>query len=229
MISIDALAQGSRLKSVNPMLKFIAVICLMTVCVASGNALVGPCIVAIMLLLVVLAGGLRLRDYLRFMTLPVSFLLAGGVALLFEVAPDPMGLLSFKVLGFWLCVSAESLARAVLVISRALGAVSCLCSLSLTTPMSDIIAVLRRLRCPRLIIDLMYLIYRYIFILLSLHRDMHSAARSRLGFRDYATSLRSTGKIYANLLACSYRLAGRNFDAMESRCFDGGIRFLERW
>jgi len=92
--------------------------------------------------------------------------------------------------------------------------------------MPDIIGVLRRVRCPDIIIDLMYLIYRYIFILLSLHDDMRNAAKSRLGFKDYHTSMRSTGKIYANLLARSYQFASRNFDAMESRCYDTGIRFL---
>jgi ABC-type cobalt transport system, permease component CbiQ and related transporters len=132
------------------------------------------------------------------------------------------------VFGVWLSVSVKSQAHTALIVSRAFGAVSCLCFLSLTTPMPDIIAVLRRIRCPSFIIDLMYLIYRYIFILLSLHHEMHDAAKSRLGFKDYRTSLHATGKIYANLLANSYQFASKNFDAMESRCYDTGIRFLER-
>ena len=40
--------------------------------------------------------------------------------------------------------------------------------------------------------------------------------------------MRSTGKIYSNLLVRGYQFAGKNFDAMESRCYDTGIRFLER-
>ena len=94
--------------------------------------------------------------------------------------------------------------------------------------MPDIIGVLRRVRCPELIIDLMYLIYRYVFILLSLHHDMHDAAKSRLGFKDYRTSLRATGMIYSNLFVRSYQFASRNFDAMESRCYDAGISFLKQ-
>jgi cobalt/nickel transport system permease protein len=94
--------------------------------------------------------------------------------------------------------------------------------------MPEIIGVMRRVRCPGLIIDLMYLIYRYIFIILTLHHTMYDAAKSRLGFRDYRTSLRATGKIYSSLFARSYGFAGKNFDAMESRCYSTEIRFLER-
>ncbi len=93
--------------------------------------------------------------------------------------------------------------------------------------MSELIGVLRRARCPDVLIGLMYLIYRYIFVLLSMYHTMRSAAKSRLGYVDYRTSIRTTGNLYSNLLARSYRHANRNFDAMESRCFDTEIRFLE--
>ena len=217
------------MKNVNPLLKFWAVICLMVLCVASRNVLTGVFLMITMLILIVFAGRVSFRSYMYFMALPFSFLLLGGIALLFEAALAPIGVFNIKVFGFWLTVSDSTIARTVLVISRALGAVSCLCFLSLTTPMPDIIGVLHRVRCPDLIIDLMYLIYRYIFILLSMHQEMYNAAKSRLGFRDYRMSIRSTGKIYANLLGRSYQFAAKNFDAMESRCYDGGIRFLDRW
>ena len=225
---IDVLAQRSRLKNINPALKFWTLFILLILSVASRNAFTGIFLTIAMLVLAVAAGGLGLRHYLRILALPMSFLLIGGLALLFEVSAEPIGNMSFQIFGYWLCVTENTQAQTTLVIFRALGAVSCLCVLSVTTPMSDIIGVLRRARCPELLIDLMYLIYRYIFILLSLHHDMRDAAKSRLGFRDYWTSLRTTGKIYSNLLARSYQFAGKNFDAMESRCYDGGIRFLER-
>ena len=41
-------------------------------------------------------------------------------------------------------------------------------------------------------------------------------------------SLRSTGRVYGGLLAHSFRRAQACFDAMENRCYDGGIRFLTR-
>jgi cobalt/nickel transport system permease protein len=173
-------------------------------------------------------GGLRLREYVRLLALPVSFLLLSGFALLFDITPQQTGVFSFRLFETWFSVNEAAQIRTTLVITRALGAVSCLYMLSLTTPMAEIIGVLRRARCPEVISDLMYLIYRYIFILLSMHYIMRDAAKSRLGFVNYRTSLRTTAMLYSELMSCSYRQAGRNFDAMESRCYGSGIRFFER-
>ena len=226
-ISIDIYAQGSRLKSVNPTLKLCTLLALVIICIASGTAITGVFLTLAALVLAVLVGGLRMREYVRIIALPASFLLVAGLALLFDVSSEPGGLLNLPIFGFWLSVSTTSQDRTALIVSRALGAVSCLTLLSVTTPMPDIISTMRKAHCPDLVIDLMYLIYRYIFILLSLHHTMHDAATSRLGFRNYGTSMHTTGKLYANLLARSYQLASKNFDAMESRCYDTGIRFLE--
>jgi len=228
VLSIDIYAQSSRLKNTNPILKFWTLLALIIVCVVSASVFTGIFLMLIMLIFAVFVGRLPLHHYIKIIALPISFLLIAGIALLVEVSPEPIGIVYLKVFNSWLCVTSTAQERTALIVSRALGAVSCLTLLSVTTPMPDIIGVLRKVHCPDLIIDLMYLIYRYIFILLNLHHHMRDAARSRLGFIDYRTSMRSTGKIYANLLSRSYNFAGKNFDAMESRCYDSGIRFLER-
>lgn len=226
-LTIDVLAQTSRLNRVSPLLKFWTALILMALCVSAPCPFVGLFLTVLMMILTVCGGGLALHDYIHLLALPLSFLLLGGLALLFEVTVQRTGVLGIPVFGFWLCVSQAAQTRAMLVMARALGSLSCLYMLSLTTPMSDLIGVLRRIHCPELLIDLMYLIYRYIFILLSMYHAMRDAAASRLGFADYRTSLRTTGNLYFSLLFRSYRQANRNFDAMESRCFDSGIRFLE--
>jgi cobalt/nickel transport system permease protein len=218
----------SRLKNINPVLKFWTLLSLMFICITSKNPLTGAFLLVAALMLAVCAGGLDLHHYAHIIALPVSFLMIGGLAVLIDVLREPVGVININVLGFWLCVGANTQKQTELIVSRAFGAVSCLCLLGVTTPMPHIIGVLRRARCPELIIDLMYLIYRYIFILLSLHREMRDAAKSRLGFKDYRTSMRATGMIYSNLLARSYQVAGNNFDAMESRWYDTGGKFYER-
>ncbi|MDR2868885.1 MAG: cobalt ECF transporter T component CbiQ [Deferribacteraceae bacterium] len=225
---IDILAQKSRLRRVNTVFKICATIILLIIAVTASHYAVGMLLAVLLAVLTIAIGGLRLREYMTALALPLGFLLAGSLALLFELSPQPNGILSVQIFSSWLSISEDSLARATLVASRALGAVSCLICLSLSTPMPALIGALRRMHCPELVIDLMYLIYRYIFILLLIHHDMRLAARSRLGFRDYKTSIRATAAIYTNLLSRSYLFASKNFDAMESRCYDTGIRFLER-
>lgn len=226
-LTIDVLAQTSRLNKVNPTLKFWTALALMVICVSARSPVVGVFLTVAMLMLAVCIGGLDLHDYVHLLVLPVSFLMISGLALLFEVTPQRTGVLGFPVFGVWLCVGAGAQSHAALVMARALGAVSCLYFLSLTTPMAELIGVLRRMRCPDVLIELMYLIYRYIFILLSMYHTMRDAAASRLGFADSRASVRTTGNLYSNLLSRSYRQASKNFDAMESRCYNTGIRFLE--
>ena len=226
-LTIDVLAQISRLNKINASLKFWTALALMVICVSARGPAVGLFLAAAAFILTVFAGGLNPRYYLRLLALPVSFLMIGGLALLFEVTPERTGVIGVNVFGVWLCVTTEAQVRAALVMGRSLGAFSCLHLLNLTTPMPELIGVLRRSRCPSVLIDLMYLIYRYIFILLSMFHAMRDAAASRLGFADYRASIRSTGYLYSNLLSRSYRQARVNIDAMESRCYDNQIRFLE--
>lgn len=225
--AIDISAQTSHLKTVNTDLKFWTSIVLLVICVASKTPSVGLFLTVVTALFIVVAGKLGIRQYARILALPVSFLLISGLALLFEVNAEQGGIISIKIFNFWLNVSRQTQSRTILVVMRALGAVSCLYLLSLTTPMAEIIGVLHRVKCPSLIIELMYLIYRYIFILTSISYTMKESAKSRLGYINYKKSMQTTASLYANLLSRSYRKASRNFDAMESRCYDAKIQFLQ--
>jgi cobalt ABC transporter, permease protein CbiQ len=221
------LAQKSRLNKVHQGVKFWSVLALIFLSVVSRTPVIGFMLFLLMLIFIVMVGGLDLQEYLSLLCVPVSFLILSGLALLFEYNVQSVGVINLPFFQGYLTVSRLSQQRAALVMAKALGAISCLYLLSLTTTMSEIIGLLRRIHVPDIVIELMYLIYRYIFILLEMYRSMKDAAKSRLGFIDFTTGLRTTGHIYANLLARSYRKADANFNAMESRCYMGEISFLE--
>lgn len=226
-LDIDSFAQISRLKQVNPLLKFWTVVLLIVLSVGSSSPWVGLLLVFVMSALTIIGGQEKIRAYITLLALPLSFLLIGGLVLLFDVAPQSAGVISIPFFDLWLNITTDAQDLTALVIARAFGAISCMYFLSMTTPMSDLIGVLGRIHCPAIAIDLMYLIYRYIFILLSMHRSMRDSAQSRMGYRSLRSSLRTTGSLYSNLLARSYRQASQMYDAMESRCYDNNIRFLE--
>ena len=71
------------------------------------------------------------------------------------------------------------------------------------------------------------MIYRYIFIMLDTQRKMKNSAESRLGYCDFKTSCLSFGGIASNLFIVSLKKANAYYDAMESRCYDGDLLFLE--
>ena len=125
-------------------------------------------------------------------------------------------------------LSAGVVALVSLACVQALGRAGGLYFPALSTPVPELLDALRRARVPEVVGDLAVLIYRYIFILFATFRSMRDAAASRLGYAGPVRSLRTTGRVYGGLLAHSFRRAQACFDAMESRCYDGGIRFLTR-
>ena len=128
---------------------------------------------------------------------------------------------------FYLYMTKESLWETVELIAKALGAVSAMYMLTLSTPTSEIIAVLRGIHMPKLLVELMNMIYRYIFILMDTQCRMKNAAVSRLGYCDFKTSCLSFGQIASNLLVVSLKKGNAYYHALEARCYDGELRFLE--
>lgn len=228
MLSIDVHAQRSRLNSVNPALKLgfaLAVLCL---CVAADSALVGVVVAASMLGAIVVFGGTPAGYALSLMKLPVIFIVISCAAIACNISAQPLGYLDIALFGGFISVTPVSLAQAGLLFFRAYGAVTCLYFLSLSTPMQEIIEVLRCFHLPEIVIELMYLIYRYIFLLLDMQSKMTVAASSRLGYSGYANAWYTFSHISGNLLAASFRRSGICFDAMESRCYQGKLAFLTK-
>lgn len=224
--SIDQIAVNSGLAGVNPALKSVLFTGVLVATVASRSGLFAGSVLLTMAAATVLAGRVRPGKYLQLLTIPAVFILASALALLFDRSSAASGVLNVPFAGGYWVLTRQSQASALLVTLKALGAVSCLYALTLTTPLFDIICVLRGARLPELVIELMFLIYRYIFVLSDLMGTMRTAAASRFGFQSYRACLRTSGGIMTNLLALSFRRASAAFDAMESRCYAGRLRFL---
>ena len=228
MLSIDRYAQNSRLHAVSPFVKMAFALAVLVLCVAADSAAVGLLVSVGMLLACILLGGAPVRYVFSLMTIPVLFLAVSCLAIAFEVGRAPLGFLDVPLFGFYLSATPGGVRRALLLFFKAYGAVTCLYFLSLTTPIQEILEVLRAARLPKLVIELMYLIYRYIFLLLDAQHRMTVAAQSRLGYASRHNAWYTFTHISGNLLASSFRRSGACFDAMESRCYEGTLRFLTR-
>ena len=86
--------------------------------------------------------------------------------------------------------------------------------------------LLKKARCPWILIELMTLIYRFIFVLLDSALSITNAQNCRLGNKDLKTSIKSMGNMLAALLVQALRKSSLLYDAMEARCYDGRIRVL---
>lgn len=227
-LSIDQRAHQSRMAPWHTGGKLALAVLAVAGCVAAGTPAVPAYLLLTMSLLTVLAGGTPVRYYLSLLAVPMAFILLSCLAIVVEVSPVPLGVLWVPVGGWYLCITPASQAAAWLAALRALGAVSCLYLLSLSTPIYRVVEALRRMGVPAVVIELMYLMYRYLFILLEVHQNMVHAAASRLGYRSYRTTMRTMLRHALALLFISLRRTSGMLQAMEARCYDGQIRFLHQ-
>ena len=225
--SIDYFAYTSRLSRWNAAFKVVFSAVSLVICIAADNLFVSLFFVVVMMALIVGRGGLPMHDYLALLSIPLFFMAVSGLTIAFNVARTVRGEYCWDFGLFYLYTSRESLLYALSLTCKAFGAVSAMYFMTLTTPACEIVGVLRRAHMPKLIIELMYLIYRFIFILLDVYGRMREAAESRLGYRDFRTSCRSFGGTVGNMLVLSMRKAGTYYDAMLSRCYQGEMQFLE--
>ncbi len=226
MITIDKLCYQSELRYVNAGEKFAFAVITLLICVISRSAACACVVVTATGILTVRKGGIPVFRYLKLMTVPLAFLLLSTLAIIINLSKTRQGFVSVPVGGWYLCITCSSLFYALSLILTALAAVSCLYFLSLSTPMPDILNVLRALHCPALLCELMLLIYRFIFVLMEVASAITTSQHSRLGYRNWRTSLKSFSALASVLLIRSFKRANLLYDAMESRCYDGAIRVL---
>lgn len=173
-----------------------------------------------------LRGGTSFANYIRLMKIPLLFIIMSTISIILNISPIPLSFIALPFGKYYITVSQDSLLFACQLLLTALGSVSCLYFLSLSTPMTDFLMVLKRVRCPFLLIELMLLIYRFIFVLLDFSSSLSISQKSRLGNKDFKTSCYSIGNLMAVLLVRSLQKSSYLYDAMESRCYDGKILLL---
>jgi len=226
-LAIDRMAYTSRMRTWNPVLKALLCVLTLSLCIVLDSPHVSAAVLFVMAFLAVEVGGLPMREYIGTLCIPLVFLLFSTAAVAVEYSAHPAGEFRLGLGAGFLYTSRALLIKSACLTLKVLACISALDMLILTTPSSEILLVLKKARVPRMLVDLMHMIYRYIFILLDVSAKMRRAAQSRLGYRDIRTSWYSFGSIASNLLVLSLKRAGAYYDAMEARCYSGELAFIE--
>ena len=226
-VEIDIYAYNSKLKHINPRFKVWYALITLFLCVLLDNIYVSLAVIFSMAYITISKGGIHVKDYMSLLKIPVEFMILGSVAIALSISRNPGSQYNLNVHFFYIYASNESIYNALKVMLKALGAVSAMYMMILSTNTSEIISVMKKSHVPKIVIELMNMIYRFIFILLDVHCRMRNSAQSRLGYIDFRTSCYSFGSTASNLLIVSLKKANAYYDAMEARCYDGEMNFLE--
>jgi cobalt/nickel transport system permease protein len=101
---------------------------------------------------------------------------------------------------YYLYLSQHGLMQAGTLGVRTLAASACVYLLLLTVPFVAMLDILRRVGCPTLLTELLFLMYRFIFILLDTSRELWIAQQARGGYRTRRLWMRSVALLVSQLL-----------------------------
>ncbi|MBQ1465433.1 MAG: cobalt ECF transporter T component CbiQ [Eubacteriaceae bacterium] len=185
-------------------------------------------VIIVMGFLTVKRGRIPFHQYYSTLTIPIVFVIVGSLTIALSFAKEPLGQYNLNLGWFCIYTSDADLLRMANLMAKAMGAVSALFMMTLSTPSGEIISVMRKAHIPKLFVELMNMVYRYIFVIMETNRKMHDSAESRLGYVDYKTSVKSFSGTASNLLVVSLKKANAYYDALVARGYDGDLRFLEK-
>lgn len=127
-------------------------------------------------------------------------------------------------------VTQQGLRTAAFLILRAETAATLSVLLILTTLWAHLLAALRSVRLPAVLVAILGMTYRYMFLFLQIARDMFESRESRLvGILAPSDRRRLAAASAGVLLGKSLQLSGEVHMAMQARGFRGQIRLLDEW
>ena len=216
---IEQAAYASRWRPVCPGAKAAFALAGLIAAFVAATPAAALLVAALLALAAVAGAGVGFGLYLRVALPATGFLALSCLSLLVSLAGDGAGGIVWQL-------APDATPRIAELAARSLAALAAMLFLVLSTPLSDLIVLLRRLRVPEVLLDLMVLCYRMLFVFSEALHDTLTAQRARLGHATARHSLRSLGLLVANLALQIWQRAHALHQAALARNGDGALRVL---
>lgn len=228
MLNTDKYAYISKLKQIDPMVKLFFSILTLSVCIWEDKMEASIIIFIVMTYITVKKGGIPIKVLLKLLLIPLPFLILGVLSIVINFTKSREEIdFAVKIFGIYVGANKQGILMGLNLFFKSIGAVACLYFISLSTPVINVISALRKLKCPKILVELMGLIYRCIFIFLDMAEIMFTAQKSRLGYSSLKSGYRGLGTLVSTLFIRSYKHAVDMYTSLEARGYDGEIRVLE--
>jgi cobalt/nickel transport system permease protein len=213
-LAVDDAAWSSAWRRRSPADKLLLCLglvgCALVLPVWPGSLLVGATAVVLAL------GPARVpaRTFGRAVRLPVAFIAVGALTAVVQLGAGGLA---------W---APDAAARAGSLVGHAMAGSAAVLLLATTTPMSDLLPALRRLRVPEAVVEVASVVYRMLFVLLESLRTIREAQTARMGYSSVRRSYRSSGALAAAVLTRSWDRARRMQEGLAGRGMESGLRVL---
>ncbi|WNF31600.1 cobalt ECF transporter T component CbiQ [Aeribacillus composti] len=232
MLLIDKYAYFNGLRNVHPVEKITLSLCLLLFILIAKAPLVSLFAFIVLSTFIVVVARIPLSYYMKLLAIPMFFLFSGIVTILISFTDGQTfnsDVIWSTHIGDWqIFISKESLNRSVNLVFMVLSSVSCLYFLILTTPLTAILQVLRKLKLPPLFIELITLTYRFIFVFLEESVTIYQSQSSRLGYITIRQGMKSLGLLISVLFLKVFERTKQLTIAMNSRGYEEEILFFDQ-
>jgi len=227
MFYIDQFVYANKMRFYHPGEKVFFALATMAICLAVKNPLIHLMVIGIMIALLMIKAKIPGFVVGKLMLVPMGFLVLGVITIAFSLGVDNSGMLvNLKIGSYYIGVTEAGLRTAVITFLQALSSVTCLYFLALTVPMIDMIYILQLIKVPSILIELMTLIYRFIFVFVETAFNIYTAQSSRWGYCNFKRSIYSFGVLFANLWGKVFLKSQALMNSMLSRGYESEIRVL---
>jgi cobalt/nickel transport system permease protein len=218
MMAVDRLAYGNAWSQRHPVDKMVLAGGLLLLSVALPPVPGAALVLASALGAAVFGARIPAADLARLMAVPAAFILSGALVLAISLRLDGDGPI--------LALAPDGVVPAVEVSVRAAAAMASLLLLVATTPIADILGLLRALRVPPPLVEVALLVYRFIMLVIGVADAIRAAQASRLGYSGLRRGIRSAGLLIAALLPRALN-RGRQLEiGLAARAYDGALCVL---
>ncbi|OLP15887.1 cobalt ECF transporter T component CbiQ [Leptolyngbya sp. 'hensonii'] len=227
---LDAYAYTNRLGQLPPIqkLSFVLVVLLMAL---MAHPPTQGAILLWMALWTIGYAGIPVRVYCHVFGMAAFFLGLSIPALVLEMvsvqdfATVQGNSLGGVVLAHWyVFVSHSGLIQAGEISLRSLASVACLLLILFTVPFSELLTVLRHCRVPTVLLDLLLLMYRFLFLFLDVATQLQLAQQARGGYRTRKRWMESVALLAGQLLVRSLQRYQQFSLGLAARGFNGDLQ-----
>ena len=227
MLYIEQIVYSNKLRYLHPLERVVFALLTMFLAIFLKNWIIHLGIILTVILLLTKKAGIGLSTIIKLMFIPLGFLLIGVITIALQIGDQNLSYIYYiDIAGKYFGVTQTSLEMAFQTLTVSLSAVSCLYFLALTTPMVELIYVLQIFRIPEIIIELMVIIYRFIFVFINTAFSIYYAQQSRYGYSSFKKSINSFAILIGNLWGKAFFKSQNLLVSLESRGFEGNLKVL---
>ncbi len=177
-----------------------------------------------MVFLTTLVAGIPMDKYLKILFIPVSFLAISILTILISISKADIFIWSIHISNNYIGITRASLDQSILLASRAFASIGATFFLGLTTPLNNLIRVFKKMYFPNSILELIVLIYRFIFVFLEEAKDIYLAQDMKFGHANFKNSLKSTSLLVRSLFLKVLLDYKELIVILECKLYDGEFR-----